>query len=88
MREEYNTGAYHYARIFQLETRITSRGSRAVGAGRRAQLPGMPAYLVVALATCDGHTSGRNYEYMGSAIAGGARDWRNLLLYEKEIVWS
>jgi hypothetical protein len=36
----------------------------------------------------NGHMSGRHYEYMGSAIASGALDWSNLLLYEKEIVWS
>src|SRR6266446_4139944 len=31
-------------------------------------------------ASCGDHASGRNYEYMGSAVASGARDWRNLLL--------
>jgi hypothetical protein len=30
----------------------------------------------------------RNYEYVGSAVANSARDWRSILLYEKGIVWS
>jgi hypothetical protein len=48
----------------------------------------LPNWVTCVAASCGDHTSGRNYEYMGSAVASGARDWRNLLLQEKGIARS